>query len=138
MLFKLTVITPKGIVFDNDVEELSIKSVEGYLGILAGHEPYIFSLDYAPGFIKMDGKKRHYAIFGGVLKIKKSGVTLITSDFQKPEEIDVERAKKAEERARERLKTLVDTSDIKRAKLALCRALLRLTVASLERENKNL
>lgn len=136
MLFKFSVVTPKGLVFDEEIEELSIKSVEGYLGILAGHEPYIFSIDYAPGFIKMNGKKTHYAIFGGILKITRNDVTLMTNDFQKPEDIDLKRAKEAQERALSRLKTLTNTDDVKRAKLALTRALLRINVASLESEKQ--
>ena len=130
--FHLTVVTPKGIFLDQEVEELYLKTSIGYMGILAKHDTLLTGVEIAPGFIKTLNKKEYYAIFNGVINITKDGVRLIVSNIEHADSIDVERAKRAHERALERLKKKGEGIDVKRAELALKRAITR--IASSQKE----
>lgn len=124
--FKLEVITPQGVYLNEEVEELYLKTSNGYQGILANHDTLVTAVDVAPGFIRNNNKKDYYAIFGGVLHINKESVKLIVSNIEHADSIDAERAKKAHERALERLKSKEVGVDTKRAELALKRSLARI------------
>ena len=75
--------------------------------------------------IHNESEVKKAAILGGFVEIQKDKITVLAEDAQWPEEIDVERAKKAEERARKRLEAKSADIDIARAELALKRALVR-------------
>ncbi|MCQ2791972.1 MAG: ATP synthase F1 subunit epsilon [Bacilli bacterium] len=124
--FFLEINTPKGSYFKGEVEEVYLKTSNGYMGIMANHESLITCVEIAPGFILNDGKRSFYAFFSGVLHIDKDGVKLILSNVESAESIDESRAKTAREKALERLKDKKEEIDIKRAELALKRALARL------------
>lgn len=68
------------------------------------------------------------ANFGGFLEIKDNSVTIVTPNCELPEDIDVERAKRAKARAEERLHSKSADIDFDRARLALQRSLLRLDI----------
>lgn len=126
MAFKLVIVTPKGLYFEQEVESLSVKLTTGYRTILAHHAPLIGALDYAPMHLVQEGKTTFYALHGGAIHVHKDGVTLIVNAIEREDEIDLERAKRAKERAENRLKSKDDNVDVKRAQLALYRALCRI------------
>ncbi|MCQ2794714.1 MAG: ATP synthase F1 subunit epsilon [Bacilli bacterium] len=130
--FLLEIDTPKGVFLKDEVNELYLKTSNGYMGIMAKHDTLITGVEIAPGFILKDNKKEYYAIFGGVLHVSKNGVRLIVSNIEHAASIDKARAKSSLDRARERLKKKGDVVDQKRAELALKRALARL--GSVERD----
>lgn len=124
--FLLEIITPKGVYYKDQVNELYLNTSNGYMGIMAKHDTLITGVEIAPGFIMKDNKKEYFAIFGGVLHVDKNSVRLIVSGIERAESIDKARAKKAQERAEERLKKKSDAIDQKRAELALKRAIARI------------
>ena len=126
MEFSLEIITPKGIYLEEKVTSLTIKLNSGYRTFLAGHAPLIGSLDYAPAHIVKDGKIEYYAILGGAINVTKEKVIVICNAIEHANDIDVARAKESKERAEERLKSNDPSTDLKRARLALARALARL------------
>jgi len=128
--FHLQVITPKGVYLDKEVNELYLKTSTGYMGIMANHDTLITGVEIAPGFIKINDKKEYYAIFNGVLNVTHDVTKLIVSNIEHSDEIDIERAKKAQERASNLLKTKGEGVDLLRAELALKRSLARLGSAS--------
>ena len=81
---------------------------------------------------RMRGKTEIYAIGGGVINVEKEKVTLILDSIESRDEIDLERAKEAKKWAEERLnnKEDDDAMDIKRAKLALLKAINRIDIGS--------
>ena len=130
MNFSLEIITPRGIYFKNEVSSLTIKLSSGYRTILAGHAPLIGSLSYAPMNLVRDGKTYEYAVHGGAINITKEKVSVVCNAIESKFEIDLARAKAAKERAEKRLHDKNANLDVKRAELALRRALIRVELAS--------
>ena len=130
MGFLLEIVTPKGIYFSNEVDSLTIKLTSGYRTFLAGHIPLIGSLSYAPMHFSKEGKIEEFALHGGAINVTKEKVSVVSNAIESKKEIDQERALAAKERAEKRLKEKDPNIDIKRAQLALQRALVRLELAN--------
>lgn len=126
MSFKLAIISPRGIYFEKEVESLTVKLTSGYRTILSKHAPLIGALAYAPMHLVEKGKTYYYALHGGAISIKDNKVTLIVNAVEAKEDINIERAKAAKARAEERLTSKDINIDVKRAELALRRALTRI------------
>jgi F-type H+-transporting ATPase subunit epsilon len=126
---KVSVVTPDGPVYEADVEMVSTRAQSGELGILPGHIPIVAPLEIAALRLKNGGKTEYVAINGGFLEVRHEQVTILAQSAEKAEEIDVERALRAKERAEQRLHEQKQESlDFKRAELALQRAINRITV----------
>lgn len=125
--FHLSVITPTRTLLDEEVTSIIVPGSEGYLGVLAHHAPLIAAL--APGRLTVktdDGPTRVYAISGGFLEVSQNKAILLADAMETLDEIDVERAKKAAERARKRIDEGAKLWDVPRASEALNRALNRI------------
>ena len=107
---------------------------EGIFEILADHAPFVFALKPGPLRIrKPDGGDQYVALGGGLLVVQKQLTTVLTRSAERPEEINVERAQRAKQRAEERLTVQNPAIDVVRAQAALQRALARLKVAEYTR-----
>lgn len=126
--FLLEIVTPERQIYSQQVDSLSVRGVEGDLGILAGHIPMVTPLQIAPVSIKASGKTEILAVNGGFVEIRKDKVVILAESAERPSEIDVERAKAARERAEVRLQSKQDEYDHRRAELAMQKALNRLKV----------
>ena len=125
----LQIITPDAIVFEGKSTFFVGKAIDGQFGVLPNHAPMIIALDLAPLRIDQpDGTSRELAVFGGFCEIEHNKVCIVTPDCQDPSSIDVERARRAKERAEGRLSNPTPDIDVERAEAALQRALLRLHV----------
>jgi F-type H+-transporting ATPase subunit epsilon len=128
--FQLEIVTPEKKVIDTAAEEVQIPGKNGYLGIMPGHAPLITEL--AVGEISFRGPsgEQHLAVAWGFAEVLPDKVTVLAETAERPSEIDVERSRKAKERA-EQLLSSGDTSvDVERALDALARAEARLQVAA--------
>lgn len=94
------------------------------------------SLEGAPIRIKIGGQTEVIAVNGGFLEVRKDKVVILAESAERSEEIDVERARAARERAELRLQSKQEQIDHHRAEVALQRALNRLNATSI-RTNKN-
>lgn len=129
MKFEIAIISPKGIYLEDKIDSLTICLTSGYRTILAEHAALIGALDYAPMHIIKDGRTTYYAVHGGAINIDNNHkVTLIVNSIEMKDDIDVERAKAAKERAEKRLSNKNNdiNIDVKRAELALARASARI------------
>lgn len=127
--YKLKIVTPDGVIFDDEVQSLLVKSDDGTVEILAGHIDYIASLSIGEArVILKDGNKRYGALSGGFLTVSRECVTLLPITFEWGDMIDLERAMKAKERAEERLGTAKDALALDIAKAKLQRALTRISI----------
>jgi F-type H+-transporting ATPase subunit epsilon len=130
--FQLEIVTPEKKVVDTAAEEVQIPGKNGYLGILPGHAPLITEL--AVGEItyreaSSGSNEQRLAVAWGFAEVLPDKVTILAETAERPSEIDVERARKAKQRAEERL-TSGDTSvDVERALNAIHKAETRLEVA---------
>lgn len=129
---KVSVVTPDGPVYEADVEMVSTKAKSGELGILSGHIPLVAPLEISAVRLKRGGKTEYIAVSGGFLEVRPDKVTILAQAAERAEDIDVDRAKAAKERAERRLQSKQDDIDFKRAELALKRAINRLNVANMK------
>ena len=125
--FLLEIYTPYGKYFDRYVDELVIQTEEYVLGILPNHTPLVAKVKTSKMEIIQNGEKKCYAIAEGLLNVKKDGVTLLVESIESKEEIDIERARQAKNRAEERLREPLNI-DIERAIKALNRANNRISI----------
>jgi F-type H+-transporting ATPase subunit epsilon len=128
--FQLEIVTPEKKVVDTKAEEVQIPGKNGYLGILPGHAPLITELAVGEIKIRESNGEQKLAVAWGFAEVLPDKVTILAESAERPSEINVERARKAKERAEQRL-TSGDTSvDVDRALDALHRAETRLDVAA--------
>ena len=129
--FSLRIVTPDGMAFDGQAEELIVRTTTGDLGILAGHVNCVAPLGMGRATVMIDGKKRYGACIGGMISVVDGRVTLVPTTFEWADQIDAIRAENSYEKAQ---KTLQDknasSTDIKLAEARLRRALVRKSVAS--------
>ena len=116
----IKVITHQEIVYENDIDELYVKTPEGYMGILKNHIPIVCALNIGVAKVVKDKKPTCIAIMGGILQFSENKATILT-------DIDVARAKQARERAEARIKAKGDNIDMARAQIALAKAIARIS-----------
>lgn len=129
--FPLKIVTPDGLAFDGQAEELIVRTVSGDMGILAGHINCVAPLGMGTATIVMEGQKRYAACMGGMVSVVDGKVTLVPTTFEWAEEIDLRRAEASQERAKAILanNSATDT-EIRLAEARLKRALVRKSAAS--------
>ena len=129
--FPLKIVTPDGMEFQGQAEELIVRTTTGDMGILAGHMTCVAPLGMGRATVIVDGKKRYAACIGGMLSVSNGNVTLVPTTFEWADEIDTARVEASYQRAQQILnsKDSSDT-DIKLAEARLRRALVRRSVAS--------
>ena len=129
----LKIVTPMGTYREEDVDILTIKTTDGYIGILANHIPLAAGVEISEMHYKIDNQTYEFAIAGGFLYVSEENtVTVIANAIESKDEIDLKRAQAAEKRARDRLASKKEGIDIKRAQLALAKALVRINVKNMK------
>lgn len=130
--FPLKIVTPDGLIFDGKVEQLTVRTTTGDLGVLAGHIDCVAPLGMGRATIISGGKRRFAACIGGILSVQNGEVYLVPTTFEWSDEIDAQRAEASEGRARELLSNK-DISEVEQrlAEARLKRALVRKNVAGL-------
>lgn len=133
---KLIITTPEKKFYEGDVDFITITSTEGELGILPGHLPMVAALSPSPVKLKNGEEIKEAAISGGFAKIDGSEVVIIADTAEWPEEIEVNRAREAKQRAEERMQERLSEIEYLRTKIAFQRALVRLKVSNKDNQNK--
>ncbi len=123
---KLKIITQERIVFDNEVDEIYTRGVDGEFGILKGHIPVMAALDIGITKVKTGNDTLLYTTMGGILQFKDEECLILTTAAEAGDEIDELRAKESLDRAKKRLKEAKARIDAKRAEAAIARAEARL------------
>ena len=127
--FQLEIVTPTRLLVKESAEEAQIPGVSGYLGILPGHAPLISELGVGEITYKASGVEHTLSVAWGFVEVLPDKVTILAEAAEHPQEIDVQRAEKAKERAEQRLKSNDPQVDFPRAEDALQRAETRMNVA---------
>ena len=126
----LEIVTPERVVFNGVVEEVTIPGTEGEFGVLRGHASLLSSVDVGELAFVRDHKKTRFAVNTGYVEVTASKVTVLVETAERADEIDVERARRARERAEGKMAKLSkEDADFEKAKLALLRAVTRLNVS---------
>lgn len=129
--FHLKIVSPDGLLFDGQAEELIVRTTNGDVAILARHINYVAALGMGRAVVIAEGKRRTAACIGGMLSVVDGEVTLVPTTFEWADKIDLDRAEASLQRANQVLhdQNASDT-DIKLAEARLHRALVRKNVAS--------
>lgn len=131
--FPLRIVTPDGLLYDGNAEELIVRTTSGDLGILAGHMNCVAPLGMGKATVLIDGKKRYAACIGGVLSVMDGKATLVATTFEWADSIDLKRVNRSEEQARAVLADPKSTdTELRLAQARLKRALIRKNVANIK------
>lgn len=121
---KLEVVAPERIFYEGDVTFLEFTTTEGNMGVYPNHVPLTAII--APGVLRIheNDEIKEAALMSGFIQILKDKITILAESVEWPHEIDTNRAKEAEIRARRRIEE-GSGIDMNRAELALKRAIIR-------------
>jgi len=125
---RLEVVTPYGLVFSDEVEEVIAPGSNGEFGVLPGHAPMFTTLKIGMLIYRKDGHTGYLFVNWGHAEVSHNRVLILADSAEKAEDIDVERAMAAKKRAEERLKQ-AEKFDQARATASLERAVTRTRVA---------
>lgn len=123
-LFRLKILTPERIFFEGEVDFIEYATIEGRVGIYAGHEPMTELLSPGVLYIHNGDMVKKAALHAGFAKISADKVDIMAQIAEWPEEIDKNRAEEAKIRAERRISDAKYNRD--RAELALRRAIARI------------
>ena len=130
MPLRLDIVTPERTVSsESGLDAVIAPGIEGQLGILPRHSPLMTSLAMGELRIRRGNEESSFAISGGFLEIRDDVVTVLADVAERAEEIDLDRARAARERAQQRIDQRTVDIDMARAAASMQRALLRLRVA---------
>lgn len=127
--FQLEIVTPEKLVVKDQAEEMQIPGKNGYLGILPGHAPLITELSVGEISYRQGAQTHFLAVAWGFAEVLPDRVTILAETAERADEIDVQRAQEAKQRAEERLQGGKTETDYDRAQSSLQRAETRLDVA---------
>ena len=131
--FKLKIATPDGLEFEGEVESLLVRTAEGDAEILAGHTDFLSALGTGRARIMVSGEKRFASSSGGFVSVKNGEVSMVCTTFEFADEIDINRAKAAKEKAEAALASSKDKKAEALLKAKLARAASRINVWELNK-----
>ena len=124
--FLLEIVTPERQFFTGQVESLILPASDGSYGVEPGHEPVVAAVEPGETRYKVDGQWQSVIVTQGFAEIMSDYAVVLVSTAERPEDIDEARARRAKERAEERLRQHVSKQQYFRSKAALARATARL------------
>ncbi len=128
-MMDVKIITPTGLYKHCQAKQINARSVEGEFGLLSNHMPLVVMLAISRMEIIFDNEeKKEYAVSGGMLQFANNEVRILTDTIEGEDEIDLERAIKARERAEKRLASHATDINMRRAEIALQKAINRINV----------
>lgn len=128
----LEIVTPQGLVFSEEVDEVTASGSEGEFGVLPGHVPFVTTLKIGMLTCKKGTESKFFFVNWGYAEVGAEKVMVLADSAERSEEIDIERARAAMKRAEERLKK-AEEIDFARAESSLERAVTRVQIVELRR-----
>ena len=125
LLFEVA--TPERLVISEQVDDVILPSVEGYMGVMAGHAPLLAQLDVGEIAYAVDGKKKYLSVTGGFVEVLRESVQVLARASEPAEEIDLERAK---QRAEQKLGADLPADESRHLEVKLKRAVARISVST--------
>jgi F-type H+-transporting ATPase subunit epsilon len=128
---RLEIVTPLRLLVGEEVDIVEAPGTAGEFGILPGHVPFLTTLEHGEIHYVVDGKDRFLATSGGFAEVVDNNVTMLLNTAEFGEDIDIERARRAKERAELALKGLtIEEAEYHILQTALIRAIMRISAAS--------
>ncbi len=131
---RLEVVTPNGAVVSEDVDIVNAPGYGGDFGVLANHAPFLSTIRIGLLSYEQGKKRENLMISGGFCEVSNNKITFLVESAEIGQQIDVDRAMKAKERAEQRLAKAAQHDDLinrTRAEAALQRALARMKVSKM-------
>ncbi|OGQ56722.1 MAG: ATP synthase F1 subunit epsilon [Deltaproteobacteria bacterium RIFCSPLOWO2_02_56_12] len=130
---RLKLVTPSRLLLDEEVDEVTAPGALGEFGVLPKHISFLTLLEVGEMSYKQGGERHHLALSGGYAEVLDEVMTVLAGAAEYSDEIDIERARAARERAEKRMAELSqEDKEFAAAEAALRRALVRLQVAGKE------
>lgn len=128
---RLRLLTPDRVVFDGDTDYVVLRTTEGELGVLPGHEPYCAMLSYSVlRAFKGKNQEATFALLGGFATIADNVVTVLSPVAEHPEKMDQLLAEKQKARDDNKHSEKVANLEIQRAENALRHMLVNMDVST--------
>lgn len=124
--FKIKIICPDRVFYEGEAEMVEFTASEGDIGIYKNHIPLTTAIKPGVLTITDDQGGKKAAVHAGFVEVLGDSVTILAEIAEWPDEIDVDRAQRAKERAESRLATKEEGIDVLRAEVALKKALVRI------------
>ena len=115
---KIKIVTPERTVYEDEVSQATLPTIDGEVTILPDHIPYITALKAGEIMLKKGGEIIHLAISGGFIELNNNILTILADTAERAEEIDIKRAEEAKQRAEELQKQRITIDDMEYAKTA--------------------
>ena len=131
--FNLKIATPDGVVFDGQAGSLLVRTKEGDAEILAGHMDFLSALGTGRARIIAGGEKRLASSSGGFVSVSNGEVSLVATTCEFADQINIDRARKAKEKAENALSSNSDKASEALLKAKLARAMNRINVWELNK-----
>jgi len=131
MTIQCDIVTQERTVFSQQVASVSLPGTEGRMGILPNHSALLTTLAFGEISVRhTNGEEEHFAIGGGYAEVQPDKVVVLADSAEQAEEIDLERAERARERAEQAMKEGVKDDPDRYAQIqaSLMRAQIRLDV----------
>lgn len=128
----LEIVTPQGLIFSEEVDEVTSSGSEGEFGVLPGHVPFVTTLKIGMLTCKKGNEIKYFFVNWGYAEVGSDKVLILADSAERSEAIDIERAKAAMKRAEERLKK-AEEIDFHRAEAALERAVARVQLVEIRK-----
>jgi len=125
----LIIVTPEKALTNEHVDEVQVPGAEGYLGILPGHAPLFSELKVGELGYRKETQWFWLAVAWGFAEVLPDQVRVLAETAERAQEIDLERANRAKERAEQRISKGGEDIDYRRALISLERALIRIQVS---------
>lgn len=122
--------TPEGLYKEFDTPIINIQTEDGDQGVLPNHMPLVTMLKIGVMTSDENGVRNTYAVAGGLFYFRDNVAEILTDAIENKNDIDTSRAEKAKTRAENRLNSKDPNIDMRRAEVALKKAINRITVSS--------
>lgn len=128
-LFQVEIVTPDRVFYKGQADMIEFNTIDGQIGVYKHHIPMTTVIEPGVVIIHEEGEQKVAALHAGFAEILGEKVTLLAEVAEWPEEIDLNRAEAARDRAEERISAKAEETDLKRAEFALHKALTRIDAA---------
>jgi F-type H+-transporting ATPase subunit epsilon len=125
----LELVTPERSVALETVDEVEIPGIDGYLGVLPGHTPLLVALKVGELWYRKGEERTFVSVAFGFAEVLPDRVRVLAQVAESANDIDIDRAEAAANRAREKMASSVEDIDFERAQLALLKSTLRIEVS---------
>lgn len=131
MPMQCDIVTQERTVYSEEVDAVNLPSTEGRMGVLPNHMVMLAALDFGEIIVRRGGDEEYFAVGGGFVEILPDKITILADSAEQAEEIDVERAQQARERAEQAMREGLSEDSERYAQIqaALQRAQVRIDIS---------